>query len=472
MKRSRLALLAIGSAALVVAHTDGARPRYGGTLRIQEAGALATLDPGAEPADDAGRSARAHLLPLVFETLVAIDSTGLRPRLAVAWDSDAQSARWRFHLRPDVVLHDGSVLEPWHVASALRRANPEWTITNNGDAVIIDLPQARPDLPWELAEHRYGVAVRSGDREWIGSGPFRLHRLDPRHLSLRGHERYWNGRPFVDAVEIDMGQAPGDRVTSLELGRADIVAIRQTDLRRLSQRGLRTAATRPLDLVALIFEPHRAQAGDDRIRRAVAFAIDRSVLSTALLHGQAEPATALLPHWLSGYQLPPAGRAAAAAAIASLPLAQRRVTLRIDGSDPLAQAIAERIVVDAREAGVGITVQVPSGLAPRADARLVRLKIPATSPDRALAGVIAGLGARVVALATPDAPPPPGAAIEAVYRFERALMDRDVIVPVVHLSDVYGIADEVESWTGPVIQPSGAWDLANVWLARQQADPR
>lgn len=463
----KLALLAIGSAALAVAQADAARPRYGGTLRILDAGTIASPDPAAQPSDDAERGARMRLLPLVFETLVAVDpSGGLRPALSVAWECDARCAQWRFRLRREVSLHDGSVLEPWHVAAALRRANPSWSVEAAGDAVVIGAPEPRPDLPWELAEHRFGVAVHSGG-EWIGSGPFRLHRFEPRHISLRAHESYWNSRPFIDAVEVDLGQPPGDRVTSLELGRADIVSIRPTDVRRLSQRGLRTASTRALDLVAITFEPHRAEAGDDAIRRALAAAIDRPVLSDALLHGRARPATGLLPTWLSGYELRRAERPATRAAIAALPLARRRVTLRIDGTDPLAQAIAERILVDAREAGVAITVQVPAGLAPRADARLVRVKVPATSPDRALAGVMAALGARVVSLATPEGALLSGSPIESVYRLERALVDRDVIVPVVHLCDVYGIANGIESRSGAIIQPWGGWDLENVWLAVQ-----
>lgn len=473
MKRFRLALLAIGSAALAVAHADGARPRYGGTLRVQEAGTLATPDPSAEPAGDVEESTRAHVLPLVFETLVSIDaSDGLRPRLAVAWESDRQSSRWRFRVRPHVILHDGSVLESWHVASALRRANAAWTVTNDEDTVVVDLPQARPDLPWELAEDRYGVAVHAHENEWIGSGPFRLHRLESSHLTLRAHERYWNGRPFVDTIEVEMAQPAADQMGSLELGRADIVSVKQTDLRRLTQRGLRSASTRPLELVALVFEPQRSGPSDERFRRAVAAAIDRTVLSAALLQGQAEPAAALLPSWISGYTVPGAERGAAKDASGSVLPAQRRLILRIDSSSPLAQAIADRIVVDARALGIAVSVQVPAGLAPRPDARLVQVKVAATSPDRALAGVLAALGSRVVGRATEQAAPSAGAPIEEVYRFERALVDRAVVVPVVHLRDVYGISDNVETWTGPIVQPTGAWDLANAWLSRQRTEPR
>lgn len=473
MKPFKFALLAIGSAALAVAHAGAARPSYGGALRVQDTGIITTADPAAQPADDAERSAREHVLPLVFETVIAIDpSSGLQPLLATSWDADAQSTRWRVHLRRNVLLHDGSALEPWHVASALRRANPEWTVTSDGDSVVIDAGRSRPDLPWELTDARYAVAVRSRDGAWIGSGPFRIHRLDPRHVSLRAHEQYWNSRPFLDAIEVDMGQAPGQQAANLEIGRADLVGIRQTDVHRLSQLGFRTSATRPLDLVAIVFEPHRAQAADERLRHALALAIDRPVLSNALLQGYAAPAIALLPRWVSGYELPGPRRGSVAPAIASLPLPQRRLILRIAPGDPLEQAIADRIVVDAHQAGISISVQAPTGLAPRPDARLVRVRVVATSPDRALIGLLGELGPRVVSRATIEEAPRPGAPTEAVYRFERALLDSDVIIPVVHLSDVYGVSDRVESVTGRIVQPAGAWDLANVWLTGERVDSR
>src|SRR5687767_11754523 len=85
-----------------------ARPRYGGTLRVQTAGSLRTVDPSAAflPEDASAR----HVLALVFETLVGIrQDGGLEPRLAAAWQLEPQG-RWRIRLRPGVRLHDGSLL--------------------------------------------------------------------------------------------------------------------------------------------------------------------------------------------------------------------------------------------------------------------------------------------------------------------------------------------------------------------------
>jgi peptide/nickel transport system substrate-binding protein len=469
MTRSRFASLAIASAIALPVAIHAARPHYGGTLRIEMVGVIRTFDPAATPGDGAEATARTRVLPLVFEPLVAADpSGGVRPLLAASWERDAAGQRWRFHVRSGVMLHDGSRLQPAQVAAALRGRERPWKIGVDGDAVTIDLDRAQPDLPWDLADTRYGIAIRTASGDLVGSGPFRLEPADPRRVVLRAHEDYWAGRPFVDAVEIAEGRPFGEQLASLELGRADVVAVRPTDLRRLVQRGLRSTSSRPLEVFALVFEPHRAAADDGLVRRAVAASIDRGMLSSVLLQRQAEPAAALLPSWLSGYapmfQAAPAPAGSRATAVAALSLEQRRLTLRVDPGDPVAQAIAERVAVDAREAGIMIKVQTPVGLAPRPDVRLVRIAFDATTPDRALAAIMTALGARTTALATTEAAPAAGASIETVYRVERALVERDVIVPVVHLPIVYGLGDRVESWNGPIVSPTGAWNLANVWL--------
>lgn len=475
MKRFTSASLAIASAWLLGVPAHAARPHYGGTLRLQTLGTIRTLDPAAPAADAAERIVRERTLPLAFETLVSIDPAGgLRPALAAAWQSDANGARWRFRLRAGVKLHDGSVLEAWHVASALRVVEPSWKVGAAGEEVTIDLDSPQPDLPWELARQRRAVVVRRQGSDAIGSGAFRVDRLEGRRLTLRAHDGYWAGRPFVDAIDIEMGHPVAEQLTGLEAGRVDVATVQPTDVRRLTQRGLRTVSSRPLDLVALVFEPHRAQPSDDAIRRAVAVSIDRPAVCAVLLQSFGEPATTLLPRWLSaGAALAQAdNRQSARGAIAGLPLDQRTITLRVDASDPLAQAIAERLAVDAREVGLTMTVQAPVGLAPRPDARLLRVPLEATTPNRALAGVMAALGPRVATLPATVAPLTATSGIDAVYRADRALVQQDVVVPVVHLMDVYGVGDRVEFWRAPGVLPSGAWDLANVWLRPDKPEPR
>jgi hypothetical protein len=139
------------------------------------------------------------------------------------------------------------------------------------------------------------------------------------------------------------------------------------------------------------------------------------------------------------------------------------LTVRVDASDALVQAIADRLAVDAREAGLTIKVQAPAGLAPRPDARVIRVHVPASSPDRALAAAADRLTSR-------DAANPAAAiqsqapSLDVVYQAEQKLLDRSIVVPLVHLPEIYGLSDRVGTWNAASVRAAGAWNFADVWL--------
>lgn len=468
MRRFRSACLAAVSALIWTCLADAARPRYGGTLRVQTSAAMRSLNPAAVPLDSADAMARRWLHPLVFETLVAPNASGgLEPVLASHWESDAGATRWRFRLRSGVRLHDGSPLDAGRVAAALRAQGRAWTIATDSSTVTIDIDRSDPDLPWRLANVRYAIAFgRPGGGEPIGTGPFAIDRWEPKRLRLRAHDGHWGGRPFVDTVQIEMGRAPADQVASLELGGAELVSFESHAVRPALQRGMRITATRPIELVALVFE-RRAAPALLPLRRALSGAIDRRSMCSVLLQGYAHPAWALLPEWLGGYASllrSDHDRDRSRAAVAALPPAHRALTFRVQSSDGLLRAVAERLAVDAREAGLSITV-IPTGVATTTapDARLVRIRLEPTTRELALEAAILALG--------PDAPSSandpalvPGASLETVLHVERTILASRGIVPLVHLPELYGAAPAVESWLQPVVQPTGKWNLENVWL--------
>jgi len=455
------------SAVVLTGSVVAARPQYGGVLRIEIPAMLRTLDPAAAAGDASDAIARARVLPLIFETLVSVDDRGgIAPQLASSWEHDARSQRWRFRLRPGIRMHDGSVLDAPRAAAALRSIG-NLKISADADTIVVEAERESPDLPWELASIRAAVVVRRGS-DAVGTGPFRVERFESPRLVLRAHEDYWKGRPFVDGLEILTGQSQGDGTASVETGRADIAAVAPSDPSRLAPRGLRAMASRPIDLVALVFEEHRALAASQALRHAVAGAIDRQSICSVVLQRWAQPATALLPDWLSGYAsiVGNAGdaRTAARTLAAQIPPAQRTMALRVDSTSPIDRAIADRIAVDAREAGLAIRVDSADALAPRPDLRLVHIRLEATSPDRALASALAALGPRTARLIPVDLALPSGARIEDVFRLERALLEPRIIVPVVHMSEVYVVGSQIETWSGQPIRPSGAWDFGAVWM--------
>jgi ABC-type transport system substrate-binding protein len=421
---------------------------------------MRTFDPAARPAGGADAASRRTLQPLIYETLVALDAEqGPLPRLAIHWTSSADRTEWRFELRTGVRLHDASALDPGRVAAALRRPDRAWSVTSDASAVTIRFDAPAPDVPWRLADPSYAVAFsRPQGGEPIGTGPFAIERSEPRRLRLRAHEEHWAGRPFVDAVVVEMGRSVSEQLTSLELGRADFVALQPQDLRRAAQRGFRTVATRPIELVALQFE-RRAKV-PLRLRRALSLAIDRGSMCDVLLQRQAIPASTILPEWIGGYaSLVPAplDRMQARSLVAAEPSARRTLVVSSD-PDPLVRLIVDRIAVDAREVGLAL-VPPPTGNAPprQPDVRVVRVRLQPNTPAWTLALAAAELDRETTAPVLP-------ASLDAVYRFEATLRDDYSIVPLVHLREVYATTPAVESWLQPFVLPSGEWNLADVWL--------
>jgi hypothetical protein len=176
----------------------------------------------------------------------------------------------------------------------------------------------------------------------------------------------------------------------------------------------------------------------------------------------------MLPQTVSGYApFVLDGKAAAPlsrSAVAALPAVRRTLALRVTPSDPVAQAIAERIAVNARDAGFAVTVQAPAGLGPRFDVRLVRLSFRAAAPPEALSDLMTGLGPRMLALLGRITRPDAGASLEDVLLAERTILATGIIVPVAHLPELYALGPRVQAWNGPAVLPSGAWNFANVWL--------
>jgi len=232
-----------------------------------------------------------------------------------------------------------------------------------------------------------------------------------------------------------------------------VVELSIEDARRATQRGLRTWTSAPSELVALAFERGRAPGENISLRQAVALSIDRDAIHNVLLQRQGELAGALLPQWITGYAflLPPVRDVERARQIAAgIPKSGARATLSYDPSDTLSRSIAERIAVDAREAGVLIQV-APGG---QADMRLVR--VPLRSPHPAL-----GFIDLAAALHISELTEPPSATAEARYQAEKKVINDYRVIPLCHLPTILGVGSRVKNWEP---QRWGDWHLDNVWI--------
>jgi len=317
-----------------------------------------------------------------------------------------------------------------------------------------------------------------------GSGAFRIAQWEPgKHLTLEANPDHRGGRAFVDSVEIEMGKPAHERLVDLEVGKTDFAEIPPEEVRRANEGGVRVSTSQPDELLAIVFTAGRPVAEDAHAREALSRSIDRSAIVNFILQKEGEPAGGLLPQWSSGtaFLFPTAADAAAAKSLWGQITGSPKIVLGYDASDPLEQSVAERIVVNARDAGIEIAAETGQGATASYDARLVRLRMKSPHPGTALASFLSALAPDVNVNGPTEPPlPPPGvpkgmteiewlatsAPAEKVYDAERWVVNSYRVVPLIWLPRAYGLSARVRDWIAPA--PGEAWPFADVWLGDEQ----
>jgi peptide/nickel transport system substrate-binding protein len=410
-----------------------------------------SLDPA--DATKADSLARRNLIRLVFDTLVSLDAQGkAQPALAVSWRAESGNQRWQLWLRNNVKFHDGSQLTPEAVAASLRTGNPDWTVLAANDSVIIQTNANDPDLLVELAMPRNSIAKKVAGGTWVGTGPFRITNWQPQKSgTLSAVEEYWGGRAFVDTIEVQLGRNPREQMIDFDLGKLQIADVTAEQTRHLAEEGRHIVNSAPLELVALVFAREPQSSDEVKMRQVLALSIDRASIRSGVLQDAGEPTAAILPNWISGYAFVfPAGRELTKAQEERSEIQRApALTLGYDPEDALARLIAERIVLNARDAG--ITLQAVAGL--KTDIRVVRVTLSSVNPRIALQSSAIALGL--------TRPTVSGTSIEGVYKAESELLRSQRVIPLFQLPLSYAISPAVQNWN---TAPDGSWHLADAWL--------
>jgi peptide/nickel transport system substrate-binding protein len=254
-----------------------------------------------------------------------------------------------------------------------------------------------------------------------GTGPFKIARFEPgKGATLVANDDYPGGRPFLDSIEIQMGRDLKDQALDFSLGKADI-----------TETGERKGAL--VNTLALVFDSDRIAP---TLREALSLSIDRQTIQKVLLKDQGQPTNALLPQWLSGYAFlfdKPRDVAHARQLATSSP----SFTFAYDRQDATLRRIAERIAVNAMEAGISMRPVTTAN----ADVRLELLHITTKDEQSSLQDLAALFKFPFPAGASP-------------YETEHSLLDGFRVIPILHLADSWAVSPRVHNWP----------DLANVWI--------
>jgi ABC-type transport system substrate-binding protein len=461
------ALVTSGAIVIAAVAAPSVRPQIGGTLRVQISERVPSTDPRLWPSAPAQAAAAERVDSLVYDRLVRLDDHAtLQPALAISWQHDAQSKRWQFRLRDAVKFSDGSPLTPPIAAMALQQLlGSSFDVSATSDSIVIQSEHSLPDLPMELATGRYFIFHLGENNSVTGTGPFietiRESMGAVEVMIFVANPSCWAGRPFLSQIDLMPGVDAQRQANAISFGQADVVELPASEVRRAAQRGVRTASSDPMELFALVLDASRPAVQDAHLRQAISLAIDRASIADVILQRQAIVAGSLLPNWISGYahlfpatfDLPRAKDLLAASGrklSRPMPLA-----LFYDSSDAEARAVADRVAVNLREVGIMVQVsgQIADGKAkpPAYDLRLVRYRITPPDSAAALSGLLKEIDEAAGNMETP----------EQIYAAERAPIDAFRVIPLVHVSESYGLGPQVRDWMPP---RWGGWKLEDVWL--------
>jgi len=254
----------------------------------------------------------------VGESLAKIQADGtVAPELAESIEQTAPDT-WTVVLREDTRFQSGAPVNAEAVRASLERSAAENELAGDLlDGLTISVADPRtlivrntgpaPFLDYTLSHYELQIHNVAAYRALTGSagpadadftGPFRVTGFDAeRELTLARNPNWWGQAPTVETITVQQVADPDARSQIALAGQADIVDLLPSsavpELRAAD--GLTLAGAPAANTVAVYLNPASPVLADQRVRQALAWAVDRAAVAEIAGEGLTEPA----PSWLA-----------------------------------------------------------------------------------------------------------------------------------------------------------------------------
>ena len=259
-----------------------------------------------------------HIDGLLFDNLLSRDEhLSVQPQLAERWEIP-DPRTYIFHLRHGVTFSDGRPLTSrdvkWSFDSVLegkvrspKAGTYKWVErieAPDDHTVVFHLKQPWAALLWNVAggEGMGIVPYGSGEeisRTPIGSGPFKFVSAEQdRDVVIEANDHYWGQQPKLHRVRFIVVPDTTTRALELRKGSADIeINALTADIERTLRQEpyLATLQGPGTRLAYVAFNLRDPVLKDVRVRRAIAYALDRPALVHYLWRDEARLACSVLP---------------------------------------------------------------------------------------------------------------------------------------------------------------------------------
>ena len=263
----------------------------------------------------------------IYDFLVVKDETGsIQPSVATSWEN-IDDTTIRFHLRDDVVFHNGEKLTAEDVRFTLIRASeksgsaPLFKVVDaEGTAVVdeytVDLKLTEPFAPIfnYLSAPEGGILCKSaveelGDdafgRSPIGSGPLMLKDwVTGTSLELSRNEDYWGDKPTYKTLIVKFISEPANRTIELETGGVDVIYdVSTNDIARIQENEvLNLISGTGLKYTYITLNMKDETLKDARVREALACSLDLESMVDAVYTGTSKVADSVMSSNIFAYK--------------------------------------------------------------------------------------------------------------------------------------------------------------------------
>jgi len=502
----------------------------GGTFRVALTADPTTLDPW-----NANDTNSLLVTRQIFETLVDYEPGGFKivPKLAESWSVSSDGRSWTFALRRGVKFHDGTDLDAAAVVLNFDRARlvahplrgaagPDRYRAYAGllegfdDASVIARVEAKDSttvvittqLPFgpllaDLAMPSFAIvspkSMRDDPAGWAtsassgaaGTGAFVLRpgAWQPgQQIALERNGVYWAkdrdavALPYLDRVVLRVIRDEAARITEMRSGGLDAVRdVTVASLSTVKADPNLQLLPRPAFNVAYLGIAAAGPFDKVDVRRAVAMAIDKSLLAATLYSGAGRPASQLLAPGMPGYDdsvvefyrydAAGAKRLLADAGVPSGFATELWYPPAWRAQYPGPKRVAESVAADLAKIGVVATLRTEDAASYRADARAARLPLwigdaagASADPDSFFADGAAWAGDVVRELVRRARYEADVSKRTELYKQASKLIQQDASrIPLVHADTLVAATKKVR---GLLPHPIGVEAYSPVWLGK------
>jgi peptide/nickel transport system substrate-binding protein len=317
---SLLTLAGCSSAVNDAAGGGDAKPQDGGILKIGVATDLLPATPFSNASD-----ATNVLIGLVYDSLVDYPTESLEPEpaLATSWSAAPDGSSLTLQLRKGVTFHSGRPFTSKDVEFSIKQwADPTFAVQfQRTAAAVTGFDTSDPHVVTLRFDHPVSnifdlldtlpiidsatIDDLKAGKSYVGTGPFEFDNWTPNsQLTFSRNTSYWGGAPRLDGVQAKVVGDSQSQVSQLRSGQLDaIIGAGNRDVESLKKSGRfdvtqLTGAEQQVYVGANVANPALKNV---KLRRAIAYAVDRQRIVDDVYRGAGYPINLPWPKYSPAY---------------------------------------------------------------------------------------------------------------------------------------------------------------------------